>query len=278
MAESYLKEVQLPSRGKLYGGEIPDGIIALEPLGTREEKLFSAGSNSGSLIVNKIFEACVTCPIDHQKLILGDRLFILLQLRSITYGRQYDYSYQCDNCKKKAYGFLDLDSLPVRTPKEEIEDASKFTVKLPLLGHTLTLRLLTGEDEDKITRYVNQITAKSRGQAADIEYIYRLARRFDQVDGEAIGIREAMDLVERLKGQDSLALRDAIIENDIGPDIEVTPTCQNCGFESEAFTMPLDSEFFRPRRRSAKPGEYLAAAERIDAPQARNVVRSRDDA
>lgn len=277
MAESYLKEVQLPSRGKLYNGEIPDGMIALEPLGTREEKLFSAGSNSGSLIINKIFDACVTSPVNHQKLILGDRLFVLLQLRSITYGRQYDYSFQCDNCKKKSYAHLDLDNLPVRLP-DDVDDPTKFDVKLPLLGNTVTLRLLTGEDEEKITRYVNQIAAKSRGQAADTEYIYRLARRFEAVDGEAVGIREAMELVEKLKGQDSLAIRDAIDDHDIGPDISVTPTCQNCGYESEAFTMPMDSEFFRPRKRSPKPGDYLAAAERLDAPQSGSVARSRDDA
>jgi hypothetical protein len=264
MAESYLKEIKLPSRGKLYAGQIPDGVISIEPLGTREEKLFSAGVSSGNLILNKIFESCVTCPIDHLKLVLGDRLFILLQLRSITYGRQYDYSYQCDSCRKKAFGVADLDSLVIKEPKD-VEDPSKFEVKLPLLKNELVLRLLTGEDEEKIQRYVTQVTAKSRGQASDTEYIYRLARRIDTINGETVGIREAMEFVENLKGADSLAIRDAMVDNDIGPDIDVTPACNHCGFEDDSFTLPLEVEFFRPRKRGTKPGEYLAAAERIDA-------------
>ena len=277
MAESYLKEIHLPSRGKLYNGQIPDGVVSIEPLGTREEKLFSAGSSSASLILNKIFESCVVCPIDHLKLILGDRLYLLLQLRSITYGRQYDYSYQCDNCKKKSYDLVDLDSLQIKAPKD-VEDPSKFDIKLPILGNTVSMRLLTGEDEEKVQRYVSQVAAKSRGQSTDTEYIYRLARRIDAIDGGAVGIREAMEFVEKLKGADSLAIRDAIVDNDIGPDIEVSPTCKNCGFENDPFVLPLDVEFFRPRKRGTKSRDYLATAEHIDAAKTGNVERHTDDA
>jgi hypothetical protein len=270
MSEAYLKEVTLPSQGKLYGGQVPDGLVSIEPMGTREEKLFSAGAGSGLTIINKVFDTCVVCPIEHNKLILGDRLFLLLQIRSVTYGNQYDYSYRCDECRKKAYGSISLDSLVIKGPRN-VENPDKFDVTLPLLKNTVSLRLLTGEDEDRIKRYVAQVSAKSRGQSSDTEYIYALARRIDAIDGEDIGIREAMEFVEKLKGADSLALRDSLIENDIGPDISVTPTCNNCGFENEEFTLPMDVEFFRPRKRSSRSTDHIATAESIDVAPRGNV-------
>lgn len=266
MAEAYLKEVQLPSKGKFYNGEIPDGTVSIEPMGTKEEKLFSAGPQSGTKVIEKIFDSCVVCPIDHKDLVLGDRMYLLLQIRSVSYGRTYEYPFKCDDCKKKSYGYIDLDNISVRHPKEGDADPSRFSVKLPILGNELGLRLLTGRDEDKIQRYVQQINARTRGQSNTVEYIYRLARRIDSIDGKEIGIREAMEFVEGLKGEDSLHLRDEIADHDIGPELEVEPDCQHCGFPNGPLPLPFEAEFFRPRRRRSRSDEHLRTAEAVDAP------------
>ena len=240
-------------------------------MGTKEEKLFSAGIQSGSLIISSIFESCLKCPIDPQDLILGDRMFILLQIRSVSYGRTYEYPFKCEECQKKSYGALDLDSIPLRHPANDVQSSS-FTIKLPILGNSLTLRLLTGRDEEKIQRYVKQITARTRGKGASVEYIYRLARRVEAIDGSEVGIREAMEFVESLKGQDSLHLRDELVNHDVGPELEVSPDCQHCGFPNGPFAMPFEAEFFRPRRRSARPDEHLRTAEAVDAFKGRPVA------
>lgn len=270
MGEAYLKEVQLPSLGKLYGGEIPEGYVTIEPMGTKEEKLFSAGAQTGIQVISKIFDSCVSCPVDHQELVLGDRMFLLLQIRAVSYGREYEYPFKCDECTKKSYGLIDLDNMPLRHPKDDNkEDPSKFVVKLPVLGNELGLRLLIGRDEESIQRYVQQMTARTRGRGSDVEYIYRLARRIDTIDGQQVGIREAMEFVETIKGEDSLHLRDEISDHDVGPELEVEPTCSHCGFPNGPFAMPFDSEFFRPRRRRSRPDEHLRAAEAVDAAQGR---------
>jgi hypothetical protein len=264
MSESYLKELQLPSKGKLYDGQIPDGLVSIEPLGTREEKLYSSGESNGLAILDKIFDACLSCPMDHQKLILGDRLFIFLQLRSITYGKDYDFSFRCESCRKKSFMSIDLDKLPVKFARD-VEDPLRFEVPLPLMKDKLVLRLLTGEDEQKIRQYAKQVIAKTKGLAADTEYIYRLARRLETVNGQTLGIREAMEYIEQLKGRDSLAIRDAVADFDVGPDIGVSPTCKLCGYDNDEIMLPLGSEFFRPRRRSPNARDDLAAAEHVDA-------------
>lgn len=263
MSEAYLKEVTLPSSGKFYEGQIPGGVVSIEPLGTKEEKLFSAGYDSGAEVINKIFDACVASPVDHRDLVLGDRMYLLLQLRAISYGSNYEFPFRCSECNRRSYKDVDLTKLPVI--KASGDDGMKFTVTLPILGNELVLRLLTGRDEDKIRRYIKQVTAKSKGRQTSAEYTYRLARRVVSIDGDPTGIRESMEFVESLKGQDSLAIRDAIIDADIGPDLDVEPICQHCQFENGPFSVPFNAEFFRPRRRRTKPDDYLATAEAVDA-------------
>jgi len=266
MSEAYLKEIQLPSSGKFYGGQIPDGMISIEPLGTKEEKLFASGAETSLKVLDAIFDSCVTCPIDHRDLVLGDRMHLLVQLRCISYGSSYEYPFRCSECGKRSWGSTDLNNLHVRTPQGEDDDPSRFAVKLPVLGTELQLRLLTGRDEEKIQRYIQQLNAKTRGKSSEVEFIYRLARRIESIDGnEAVGIREAMEFVEGIKGLDSLHLRDEIQEHDVGPELEVEDACNYCGFLNGPMPMPIDTEFFRPRRRSARTYDHLGAAEALDA-------------
>lgn len=262
MSEAYIREVELPSKGQFYEGKVPGGIVTLEPMGTREEKLFSSGSSS---VVNKVFDQCLTLPdgIRHTALVLGDRLYILLQLRSISYGDDYTYPFRCTECGEKSYATLNISEIPVKYASEGSSEI--FPVHLPLMDVQLEVRLLTGQDEEKVQAYVKQLSKKFK-QAVTVEYTYRLARRIETIDGEPVGIREAMDLVEKIKGKDSLVLRDAIEENDVGPEVEVEPECPNCSYPNEPIALPLQAEFFRPRRRSPKPDEHIRAAEAIDGP------------
>lgn len=265
MAEEYLKEVQLPSRGIFYSGQVPDGWVSVEPMGTREEKLYASSQSGGIRIIDKIFDSCVTCPISHNELVLGDRLYLLLQLRSVSYGDEYEFPFRCRECNAKCYEIIKLSEIPIRAADNGQQPT--FQVKLPILGVELELRLLTGIDEDKVRRYVGQLNARTRGKSDPIEYIYRLARRIVSIDNQSVGIKEAMELVESIKGKDSLALRDEIDDHDVGPELEVEPMCTSCGFVNGPLVMPFDSEFFRPRRRRTKTTDHLAAAEALDHPR-----------
>lgn len=265
MSEEYLKEFQLPSKGLLYEGALPDGLVQIEPLGTHEEKLFASGK-SGGAVMNKIFSACIKCNIDHKQLVVGDRLFLLFQLRSVSYGSSYRFPYKCTECGKRAEKIVNLDELPPLNPPNP-EFTGRFEIVLPLLKKTLELRLLTGQDEDKIEQYAKQ-SAKHTG-ADNPEYVYRLARRIEKADGVDLAIRESMELAGNLKGIDSLAVRDAIDENSIGPDLEISPECNLCGYENGPMLLPMNNEFFRPRRRRTRARSDIETAILLDDSSAR---------
>ena len=61
---------------------------------------------------------------------------------------------------------------------------------------------------------------------------------------------DAMALVEKLRGKDALAFRQAISGIDIGIVQDVFPKCDNCGWENE-ISLPVDKTFFRPESRVA---------------------------
>lgn len=267
MAEEYLQEITLPSRGVYYGDEVPDGVVAIEPLGTREEKLL-ASAKQGMAVLDRIFDNCVSCPIPHKNLLVGDRLYLLLQLRSISYGKDYYFNYRCPGCRQRTEGKVDLDALEIRTVSPDVAPGSEptFDVTLPLRGDTLTIRLMTGADEDKVTQYIRQLSKKAPGlDASAQEHVYRLARRVVQLNGDPLGIREALEYVEGIKGKDSLEISYAADEHDVGPVTEVEPTCQLCGYDAPPFPMPLSGEFFRPARRSSRDTNYSRAAEIANA-------------
>lgn len=250
MAEAYLKEVTLPSKGYFYGDKLPGGKVTLEPMGTREEKLFATTSSiDGNVVIDKIYANCIHLPkeITHQELVLGDRLFLLLQLRSISYGNLYSFAFKCESCNERTNHDLDIDKLELK--EAQPGSTGRFTViDLPICKESVTLQLLTGVDEDKIRAYGKQVEQKTHGDSGQAEFIYRLARRIVEIGGIKAGIRECIDFAEKLRGLDSLKIRDAIDDNEVGPITKVEVDCKRCGW-SNSVTMPLESEFFRPKRR-----------------------------
>jgi len=266
---SYAQEVVLPSNGYLYDGKIPDGRVLVEPMGTKEEKLIAAGSG-GPAIIKRIFDACVQCPIPHEELVLGDRLFLLLKIREVTYGDEYRISFRCDECGAKNSAVIKLSELEVK--RATASTTSSFSVTLPLTNREIKLRLLTGRDEEKVAQYVSGLKKRTtHGAAEQAEYIYRLARRIDEIDGQAIGVSEAIQFIEELKGRDSIAMRDAINDNDVGPLLEAAPVCEQCEYQSDTTPLAITAEFFRPRRHRSGDYDYIGAAEALDAADKRNV-------
>lgn len=255
---AYHKEIQLPSKGILYNGKVPDGLVYVEPMGTAQEKLFSSGRD-GTAVINKIFDDCLTSPIPHQDLVLGDLVWCLINIRAVSRGPEYQFNYVCDNCRKKTSVSVNLLDFEIRSPSPDV--VYPFEVTLPILGDTLGIRLLTGKDTEAVERYGKQVARHSPGTAEESQYVYRLARRIASINGEQIGVQEVMKYVEKVRGLDSQAIDDAIEDNEVGPVMLVYPTCQRCAYDNDAKEIPVTGDFFRPsKRRRPISGNDLGAA------------------
>lgn len=263
---AYHKEVELPSRGLLYGGRVPDGIVHVEPMGTAQEKLF-ASNRDGAAVLNKVFDDCLISPIPHQELILGDRIWALLNIRAVSRGESYNVRFTCEACGSKGTHAINILNFEMNgLPSDFNPEADyPFKVELPIRKSVVELRVLTGHDMDAVRRYSNQVGKHTPAAAKSAAYVYKNARRIVSINDEKCGISEAMKFFESLKGLDSDAFYQAWVNYEIGPILEFEPKCSACGVINDVEEMPVNTEFFRSvKRRRSSHEDYIRTAVVLD--------------
>lgn len=255
-------EVQLPSKGLLYDGKIPDGNVKVLPMTTREEKVLTGSTGDQTFkAIDTIFSRCVDGlgDVPPQNLLLGDRFYLLLVLRAVSFGKDYSFRLNCSSCNQT---FINKIEIPDDIDLVYLPDDFKepITAKLPLSGAEVDLRLMRGEDETKVAKYKKNIISKSSSPViGDIEYSYRVALQILEVRDPDPNIgtitndnRDALDLlvqwVENLYAMDNAEIRKALVNNDFGPNTEMEVRCPACAVDFRT-VMPYDVEFFRPGSR-----------------------------
>jgi len=241
------ERIQLPSRGFRYEGRLPDGYVMVAPMTTREEALLVSMGGDRLDLLNRVLDACLlTRAVPLTEFLSGDRLFLLLSVRQITYGSSYHVQFPCPTCRGSISLSLDIPKdLSVRVLTEE--DDEPFEVKLPVSGHTLGLRLLRVSDEAAILRYASRKAPALGGP--NLGYLYTMARYIVTIDGQEVDSIKALRLVEGLVGKDSLAIRQTIETHDCGPDFTIETACNQCMAQVRE-VLPLTVEFFRPKPES----------------------------
>ncbi|MEM3063705.1 MAG: hypothetical protein QW303_09230 [Nitrososphaerota archaeon] len=240
-------QIALPSKGLLYEGKVPNGVIRIKPMTAREERIL-AGSRSGAKSIASILQNCISAPIPVQDLLLSDRLYALMRIRGISYGSKYSFIIKCQSCDLKIVVDYNVgDDIPVNVLPDGASEP--FFTKLPVSSHVIGFRLLRGKDEDEIARYSDRVFSRGvRQEDGDPTYVYRLALNIVSIDGKEYDVNARMAYVEQMVAADSLALREAIDEHEPGPDMQIIETCPRCGFENETM-LQFTNEFFRPRAR-----------------------------
>jgi len=236
----------LPSKGQLYGDQIPDGKIEIRKITTREEAILLSSGSRGVERIDAIINACSRLPngFKHEDLLLQDRMAILLGLRTHTFGDGYQVPYQCASCKAHNKESVNItDDLELKEAPDELSEP--VMVSLPDNGAMVGLRFLRGVDEERIAKHAKRVMMRSN-DIADPSYIYRLALQIVTIDEqEEISIRDREAFVRDLSAADSAAMRNAIDEAEPGIDLRVFAECRSCGYPNE-FALPFTADFFRP--------------------------------
>jgi hypothetical protein len=238
----YETTVTLPSKGILYNGLIPSEI-SLRGMTTRDEKIMYA--SQGGNVFQRILKNCIVQPknLDTSKLIAADELFLVLQLRMITYGPEYRVDTICPECGQVNTFNVNLGELDVNYLDDNFTEP--IIVKLPRSGDTLGLRILRNEDSEFIDRYSKKFAKQFNQNVREVEYICRLAKYISTINNKPVDFGQAKEYVENMMSRDSAEIRSALSKILVGVDTTITKSCSSCG-EEFTFVMPLTSEFFRP--------------------------------
>ena len=239
---------ELPSKGK-FNPEIPEGLVELYPMTTRDEALLvGMGEGQISDVFDAILSRCIASPeIDLGNMLLTDKFYLVLMLRANSYGSEYTFSISCPKCRQDIEHTCQI---PTDFEVSEGEGEEPFSVSLPLSGKKVAFRLLRGHDEEEIERFSRREKSKSKDD--NREYIYRLAKHILTIDGKAPeNIQVAMEFISALVGLDSVELRNAMDDATPGVDTTLEVECKRCKRDFKV-EMPFTAGFFRPRRKTAK--------------------------
>lgn len=180
--------------------------------------------------------------IDWSQVLQGDRFYALLQLRALTYGPEYAFSINCQACRSRIEWELDLTELPSRSLSAESRtgfiSGNRFSTRLPS-GVTVWFRLLTGADEQKLSRVRRQAGA----QFLSVLLAFRV------IEIEGIKAEDKKSFLTDLTLQDAAHLLSAFDAVDCGVETSVDIECPECLAQQEV-ELPFDANFFIPKTRS----------------------------
>ncbi len=235
------KELTLPS-APLYREEGFDGKVVIRPLKTKDEKFLCVANTSKAL--QDVLSRCIVKPesFDLSKLTSPDIMFLLIQLRIISYGNTYDITVHCDNCNKKVDVNIDLDSLKLDNLQEDFVEP--IEVILPVSQQRVGIRLLRQKDIYKIQEKAASLRKKFP-QGGNHLYFQQMLSLVDNIDGKKLSDAEKEAVVGEWIGRDSAYFNQKVDEIEIGYDLKQTEVCPFCGEEIE-FVLPIEASFFRP--------------------------------
>ncbi len=241
-------EVKLPSRGVFYhGNDGPqDGIIHIRAMTGEEEQILATPRYvKKGVAINMIFQRCIKETVKADELLSVDRTYLLIALRNISYGHEYEVEIRCPDCAKKFSHTIRLDQLMVDYCPANFQ--SPLTGVMPKSGLNFTWHLPRGKDELLVTDYRERRLKEYNDAAVDDSLLYRIALMLDHVEG----IRdktELMILLKKLPIQDVSHLRALAVDPPFGVDTKCDITCPLC-FHDFDVELPLEAGFFFPRQK-----------------------------
>jgi hypothetical protein len=205
---------------------------SLRPLSGRDEEWLARHRDSPSAIrvtwlLNQCLVALDGVPVSSelvQRMLVGDREFLMLQLRRITLGDNVQAVVNCPTCGNKMDVDFRLDEIPVHAQRQK---QANFTLELS--ERTVRFRLPTGGDQEAVVHLENAVEA--------------LVDRCVEDDGgtplssgecEALGV-EMGQLAPQV-------------------DVELDLTCPEC---SHSFILPFDMTAFFLDEVAVKANELL---------------------
>ncbi len=213
--------VDLPSECRAYNIDDSE-VITLRPMTFEDEKAIigSKGEDPVNLLLGRCLEG-----LKVMDLLPMDKLYLIMKLREISYGDEYDVVLICDHCKAENPTTIKLSNLNVNPVPDDFVDPievylptikKKAKVKLPRVRDERML-LDTKESLDQLWRFVQDIDGHS-----DKSIIAAVLEKLPLVDMKTI-----------IKSFDQ----------GYGVETKVKLQCNSCGGVSIS-ELPIDSNFF----------------------------------
>ena len=233
--------VTLPSKGLLYPKESPlaKGEIEMKYMTAKEEDILTnANYIRQGTVIDKLLQALIVTPIDYNELLVGDKNAILIAARILGYGKDYTIEHN-----GKEYT-IDLTTMSEKKINNSLFKAgmNEFTFTLPKSENTVTFKLLSHGDEQKIEAEIKGLQKVNPNSVP--EMTTRLKYMITSVNGDRDqkNIRDFIDTY--LLAPDARSLRQYYAT--ISPDIDMKFIPNDEDYTGEGIDIPISINFFWP--------------------------------
>lgn len=244
--------VPLPSCGLIYPPENPLHMkeqVEIRGMTTREEDiLMSRALIRKGTVISELIKSCIITPgIDVQGLIGGDRNALMVSIRILGYGAEYQGHVDCPKCDHKNELNVSLNDLTIKPlTVEPVEmGTNKFRFMLPTTQKEVVFRFLTGKEEEEILATLEM--KKKKGIQNDNIITTRLLHSILSINGITDRTKIAQ-FISFMPAKDSIALRQYMDEIEPGIDMKFDFSCSSCE-HYEVMPLPLGASFFWPNAR-----------------------------
>lgn len=234
--------IELPSQGILYPNKKASVKVAY--LTTVDENILSSPNivNGGNLIEILLERKVKDLGFDTKDLLDGDRMAILIFLRSTGLGDKYTQAVIDPKTGKVVSGEIDLPSLKQKKLTVQPDENGEFDFELPQSKYKVKFRFLTGKDENEIEEQ-DQSLMERNGDDISQKITLRLERQIMEINGDRDKI-SLSNTIKKLSLKDSRALRKYMSELEPGIDFNTTATIQG-GVEVATF-LRIGTNFLWP--------------------------------
>ena len=216
-------ELELPSENRVYALEDPGAPITLRPMTFEDEKALVSAKKTEDP-VNMILQRCAT-NVKIPDLLSMDKLYMIMKLREISYGDDYNTLLVCTHCKAENPTTVKLSTLNINPVPDDFADP--VTVMLPTLKKEAKVRLPRVRDERMMSDTETALDQLWR-------FVVELAGHTDK--------SIIAPVIDKLPLKDVRTILNAI-KSDYGVDTKVKFQCNECGGVS-IVDLPIDANFF----------------------------------
>ena len=234
--------VDLPSRGLLYPKDHPlaSGKVEIRYMTAKDEDILTSPNliKQGVVLEKLIENLLVDKSIKIGDMLTGDKNALLLAIRILGYGK--DYAVEIDG-RRVDVDLTKLKDIPLNKKNITTRD-NRFDFELPATKRKVQFKLLTSDDEQRISKEAEAISKVTGGIQMNLTTKYK--HQILSVDGneEKAFINSFVD--NELLSRDSIALRTYI--DSIAPDVDMTWHYIDDEGERREFLVPVTVQFFWP--------------------------------
>jgi hypothetical protein len=235
------EEIELPSKGLIYPKDNPlsSGKVEIKYMTAKEEDILTNQNLiKQGIVIDKLMKSLIVSDVDYTQLLTGDKNAIMLASRILSYGKDYEFTYDGEPQS------VDLSQFNHKPHHPEFEKATEnnFHFTLPNTQNEITFKLLSHADEDKIDREIKSLKKINKQGASDVTI--RLYYMITSINGstERKDIKEFVD--NYFLAKDARAFRQYYTE--ISPDIDLSVTLVNSNGDEEDTDLPIGLNFFWP--------------------------------